>query len=60
MPWAPDVIVIGGGVSQVGTKLFTPLCAYIKQNLKTINPPPIKKAALGDLSGLYGCLELLK
>ena len=55
----PDIIIIGGGVSQVGPRLFTPLRAYIKKNLKILKPPPIKKAALGDLAGLYGGLELL-
>ena len=56
----PDIIIIGGGVSHVGATLFTPLKAYIKKNLHTNNPPPIVPSKLGDASGLYGCLEILK
>ncbi|MBI4135499.1 ROK family protein [Candidatus Uhrbacteria bacterium] len=56
----PNIIVIGGGVSQAGERLFKPLRAYLKNNFPTQKPPPIKKAALGDLAGLYGCLALFK
>lgn len=50
--WSPDIIVIGGGLTQVGTLLFKPLRKLIKK-------PPIKRAKLGDNAGLYGGLELL-
>lgn len=56
--WLPDVVVIGGGLSQAGSLLFNPLRAYVRQRLK--ESPPILRAKLGDKAGLYGCLELLK
>lgn len=56
----PDIIILGGGVPRVGARLFTPLRAYMKKNLRTKNPPPIVPAKLGDNAGLYGCLEILK
>lgn len=56
--WSPDVVIIGGGLSQAGHLLFTPLRAYMRTHLKIIQPPPILPAKLGDNSGLYGCLEI--
>ncbi len=56
----PDIIVIGGGVSQASQHLLKPLRVYLKNNFPTQKSPPLKKAALGDKSGLYGALTLLK
>ncbi|MBI2551902.1 ROK family protein [Candidatus Uhrbacteria bacterium] len=58
--WSPDIVVIGGGLAQAGTLLFTPLRAYVRKNLKIFKPPLIVPSKLGDDAGLYGCLELLK
>lgn len=58
--WSPDIVVIGGGLAQAGALLFTPLRAYIRSHCKAFSPPPILRAKLGDHSGLYGCLELMR
>lgn len=57
--WAPDIIVLGGGVSQ--SIPLEKVNAYLKEFL-TIYPeaPQVVKATLGDVAGFYGALELLK
>ena len=57
--WSPDIVVIGGGLSQAGPLLFQPLRAYVAAHLKIFKPPPIVPAKLGDSAGLYGGLKLL-
>lgn len=57
--WNPDIIVLGGSVSQ-----STPLekvQAYLNEFVK-IYPqvPQVVKGTLGDDAGLYGALQLLK
>jgi len=58
--WAPDVIVLGGSITNKFEEYFKePLFDNLsKQNFFTI--PPILKSKLGDNSGLYGGLILLK
>ena len=59
--WSPDVIVLGGSVI-TGNSLFPldKVRSYVKE-MVAIFPqiPEIKKAELGDASGLYGALVLL-
>lgn len=58
--WSPDIIVIGGGLSQKGGLLFKPLIKFVEKNLKLFPAPKIVPAKLGDDAGLYGGLALLK
>ncbi len=55
--WSPDVVVLGGSMmNEVGVSVEK-VEQYLKDIL-TIFPkiPPIKKALLGDVGGLYGAL----
>lgn len=56
--WHPEVIILGGGVSE--SLPFD----QVKREVEKIRPqshiPPIIKSKLGDLSGLYGALSYLK
>lgn len=57
--WSPDIIVLGGSVMK-----SLPI-SLVKKSLKKavkIFPkiPPVKKAKLGDLSGLYGALAIIR
>lgn len=57
--WAPDVIVIGGGISN----RFDSFVDALKTNFKKqdfFEMPEFKKSELGDDSGLYGCLSFLE
>lgn len=58
--WSPDVVVLGGGLTQAGPLLFKPLNTFVKTHLKILKAPPIIRGSLGDDAGLYGCLELLR
>ena len=58
--WSPHVVVLGGGTIQSGNIN----AAHVEKSVNkilTIFPksPPIKKASLGDLGGLYGALAFL-
>lgn len=56
--WSPDMFIVGGSVMNI-----IPLDRVRAQLKKlyhgALPPPPIKKAALGDLGGLYGALIYL-
>lgn len=61
MYWSPDIIILGGGM--IETSEFS--IKKIKTNLKKVlqffpELPEIKKAKLGDFSGLYGALAYLR
>ena len=58
--WSPDIVVLGGSM-MLGIPAI-PLDA-VRKHLRDIlhifpEPPELKKAALGDVAGLYGALEL--
>lgn len=55
--WSPDVVVLGGSMMNEPGVSVEKVQEYLKEIL-TIFPkiPPIKKALLGDLGGLYGAL----
>ena len=56
--WAPDVIVIGGGMAKSLSKFIDPLYQNLFKN-KFFEIPPILKAELEDDSGLFGGFALL-
>ncbi len=58
----PARIVIGGGISKAGDKLFIPLRAELRRQITAWSRAriDIQPAALGDDSVLYGALELAK
>lgn len=51
---APDTIVIGGGVSEAGDLLLTPLRTSVTTRLTFQRRPRITRAALGDRAGCLG------
>lgn len=56
--WSPDLIIVGGGVSN--SLPLDVVNLYLKKYLTIFpTPPKIEKAELGDLGGLYGSLVLL-
>ena len=57
--WSPEVLVLGG--SQMQTIKLADINKYLTSKLNIFpRVPEMKKAALGDRSGLVGALELLK
>lgn len=58
--WSPHVVVLGGGMilKPPGIGLDR-VAAHLKQTLIFPNPPPLRKALLGDASGLHGALVYL-
>jgi len=59
--WSPDVVVVGGSMMK---EIGIPLQAtekYLQHTLKIFDEiPPIKKAELADIGGLWGALRYLK
>jgi len=55
--WSPDVVVLGGSMmKEVGISVDK-TDEYLKETLKIFpQTPPLKRAELGDLGGLYGAL----
>jgi glucokinase len=51
---APEVIVIGGGLSRAGAALFDPLSDRIPRHLTFQRVPRLVPAALGDRAGCIG------
>ncbi|MFZ2663973.1 MAG: ROK family protein [Patescibacteria group bacterium] len=57
--WRPEIVVLGGGMSNYNFDLFYP---YLNEELKKqtfFNIPEIKKSLLEDDSGVYGGFVLL-
>ncbi|HHV55534.1 MAG TPA: ROK family protein [Firmicutes bacterium] len=52
----PDVVVVGGGVSNLGEALFGPLGEYVARHTerRVKEPARIVRAALGENSGILG------
>ncbi len=59
--WSPDTLVLGGSMMNVPGIPLDRVEFYVKKYL-TIFPalPKMKKAALGDLGGLHGGLQLIR
>ena len=51
---APELIVLGGGLSQAGDRLLTPLRTRLDQRLTFQRHPRLVRAALGDRAGCLG------
>jgi len=51
---APDLIILGGGVSNAGADLVEPISAYLESRLTFQKRPRIALAALGDTAGMIG------
>lgn len=58
--WSPDMVIIGGGMANLGQNFLLPLKKYVQKNLKIFLQPKIVLGTLGDRAGLYGGLYLLK
>jgi glucokinase len=57
----PAIIVVGGGVSQVGELLFEPMRQTVRARIDRLywEECPIVPAALGDDAGLWGALAMV-
>ena len=51
---APELVVLGGGLSRAGTLLLDPLAAATRRRLTFQPPPRLEAAALGDRAGCLG------
>lgn len=51
---APDIIILGGGVSRAGDELLRPIEAHFKRRLTFLPPPKLVVATLGDHAGMIG------
>lgn len=58
--YAPEIVIIGGGLSKAGDKLFKPLNKHIKKQLQSFSMPPVVRSKLRDESGLTGAKILLE
>lgn len=59
--WSPEVVVIGGGVTESEKFSLDQINGYMNEILKMIpERPQLKKAELSDLGGLHGGLSLIK
>jgi glucokinase len=59
----PEVIVLGGGVSQIGTPLFEPIEQALRENVMHayyLEGLRLEGAALGDDAGLIGAMVLAR
>ncbi|MFI0470675.1 ROK family protein [Saccharopolyspora sp. 5N102] len=55
---APEVVVVGGGLSQAGPLLFDPLTRRVEEDWNLQRTPRIVPAALGDRAGSLGAALL--
>jgi len=55
---APELIVVGGGLSEAGDRLLRPLDAALGKRLTFHRRPRIRRAALGDQAGRLGAALL--
>ena len=58
--FAPEAVILGGGVSTAGDQLLVPLRRRIRESVKIapVEKVRIEQAALGGDSGVYGALIL--
>ena len=57
----PDVVLIGGGLSNQGDALLVPLAERVRRYTYAadiIGQPPVRRAALGNDAGIYGAAYL--
>jgi glucokinase len=55
---APELIVVGGGLSEAGDQLLRPLDAALGERLTFHRRPRLRRAALGDQAGRLGAALL--
>jgi glucokinase len=55
---APELVVVGGGLSLAGEQLLGPLRAAVPRHLSFVRVPPIVSATLGDRAGCLGAAIL--
>ncbi|MDO8510465.1 MAG: hypothetical protein Q7S15_02465, partial [bacterium] len=60
MHWSPDVLVLGGSMIVGDPSISLEMAAAYLKGVYTIgaSTPPIKKAELDQVGGLYGALVL--
>ena len=58
--YAPDVIVIGGGISRQGARLLDPARAVMTAHLKLVPAPLVVVSKLGYDTALQGALVLAR
>jgi glucokinase len=51
---APEIIILGGGVSKAGEDLLKPISDYLDSRLTFQRRPKIAIASLGDHAGMIG------
>lgn len=59
----PEVILVGGGISNANEALLNPLRAYVEAHYflrRTAPVPPIRKAMLGNDAGIIGAAALVR
>lgn len=56
---APDVIVIGGGLSLQGDRLLGPARTVMAEGLRLVPPPRVAASRLGYDTALIGCIALV-
>lgn len=56
--YSPEIVIIGGGLTENEEKFFPPLVAKVKEFLTIIPLPEIARPALGEDVTLIGALEL--
>lgn len=56
----PDIVVLGGGVTQAGDRLFEPVRTAVKERAMPISRENVRvlPVELGDDAGLYGALAI--
>lgn len=57
---APQAIVVGGGLSRAGDRLFVPLREHVRSRLSFHRMPEIIPAALNDNAGIIGAAILAR
>lgn len=57
--YGPEILVIGGGLSNAGNYLFVPLRRHVEDQLKVFPMPAIVPSNFKDESGLMGALTFL-
>jgi predicted NBD/HSP70 family sugar kinase len=59
--WSPEIVIIGGAVGTNKNISTIRMESFLKKGLHNMpNTPTVKKAELGQLSGLYGALAMTK
>lgn len=54
----PQLVVVGGGMSEAGAALFDPFSALVRAGVSRPEQAPVVPAGLGDLAGLHGAALL--